>query len=129
MRGWGLILGLAAVLPGVLPAAEWKAAMAKGKITPEGAIWMSGYAARTHPSEGVLQDLYAKALALEDPKGHKVVFVTTDLIGFPRRITDAISAQAAKQYGLERAQLVFNSSHTHSGPVVRPNLEIGRAHV
>ncbi len=119
MRLTLLALGLAAALG----AAEWKAAMAKGKITPEAGIWMSGYAARTHASDGVLQDLWAKALALEDPKGRKVVFVTSDLIGFPRRITDAISAQAAKQYGLERAQLVFNSSHTHSGPVVRPNLE------
>lgn len=107
----------------LLSAAEWKAAMASGKITPEGPIWMSGYAARTHPSEGVLQDLYAKALALEDPKGRRVVFITSDLIGFPRRITDNIAAQAAKQYNLERAQIVFNSSHTHSGPVVRPNLE------
>jgi len=104
-------------------AAEWKAAMGRGKITPEGSIWMSGYAARTRPSEGVLQDLWVKALALEDPKGRRVVFVTSDLIGFPRRITDAVAAQALKQYGLERAQLVFNSSHTHSGPVVRPNLE------
>lgn len=107
----------------VASAADWKAAMARGKITPQGPIWMSGYASRSHPSEGVLQDLWAKALALEDAKGHRVVFVTTDLIGFPRRITDAIAAQAMKQYGLERAQLVFNSSHTHSGPVVRPNLE------
>jgi len=106
-----------------LTAADWKAAMAKAKITPEAGIWMSGYAARTHPADGVLQDLYAKALALEDPKGNKVVFVTSDLIGFPRRITDAIAARASKQYGLDRAQLVFNSSHTHSGPVVRPNLE------
>jgi neutral ceramidase len=114
---------LLACLASVLGAAEWKAAMGRGNITPEGPIWMSGYAARTRPSEGVLQDLWVKALALEDPKGRRVVFVTSDLIGFPRRITDNIAAQALKQYGLERAQLVFNSSHTHSGPVVRPNLE------
>ena len=116
-------IALFCLLLSALPAAEWKAGMARGSITPEGPIWMSGYAARTRPSDGVLQDLWAKALALEDPKGHRVVFVTSDLIGFPRRITDAIAAQAMKQYGLERAQLVFNSSHTHSGPVVRPNLE------
>ena len=113
---------LLCILP-LVNAAEWKAAMARGNITPTGPIWMSGYASRNHPSEGVLQDIWAKALALEDAKGHRVVFVTSDLIGFPRRITDGIAAQALKKYGLERAQLVFNSSHTHSGPVVRPNLE------
>ncbi|MBY0503857.1 MAG: neutral/alkaline non-lysosomal ceramidase N-terminal domain-containing protein [Bryobacteraceae bacterium] len=116
---WAAWFGLAQMLA----AADWKAALAKSKITPEGPIWMSGYAARTHASDGVLQELWAKALALEDPKGNKVVFITSDLIGFPRRITDGIAAQAAKKYGLERAQIVFNSSHTHSGPVVRPNLE------
>lgn len=116
-------LGLLLCLASTLVAAEWKAALSRGKITPEGPIWMSGYAARTRPSEGVLQDLWVKALALEDPKGAKVIFVTSDLIGFPRRITDAIAAQVAKQHGLERSQIVFNSSHTHSGPVVRPNLE------
>lgn len=104
-------------------AAEWKAGMARGKITPGEPIRMSGYASRTHPSEGVLQDLWVKALALEDPQGHRVLFVTSDLIGFPRRITDAIAARAIKQHGLDRSQIVFNSSHTHSGPVVRPNLE------
>ncbi|MBK5295086.1 MAG: neutral/alkaline non-lysosomal ceramidase N-terminal domain-containing protein, partial [Acidobacteriia bacterium] len=73
-------------------------------------------------SEGVLTRLYAKALALEDGKGTRVVILTTDLIGLPRSITDAVSARAMKEYGLERARLLFNSSHTHTGPVVRPNL-------
>ncbi len=118
MKYFGFLL-----LVSALSAAEWKAGMAPGNITPDGPIWMSGYAARTHPSDGVLQDIWVKALALEDPKGHQVVFITSDLIGFPRRMTDAVAAQAAKHYGLDRAQIVFNSSHTHSGPVVRPNLE------
>lgn len=104
-------------------AADWKAALARAKITPDEPIRMSGYASRTHPSEGVQQDLWVKALALEDPRGHRVIFVTSDLIGFPRRLTDAVAARAIKQHSLDRSQIVFNSSHTHSGPVVRPNLE------
>ena len=41
-------------------------------------MWLSGYGNRTHPSEGKLQDLYVKALALEDARGNKLVLLTSD---------------------------------------------------
>lgn len=113
---------LAVLLSGAAFAADFKAGTARAPITPEGAIWLSGYASRTHPSEGVLQELWAKALAIEDGKGGRVVIVTTDLIGLPRVLADEVAARALKEYGLDRSQLVLNSSHTHTGPVVWPNL-------
>ncbi|MBK5291532.1 MAG: hypothetical protein JJE04_07660, partial [Acidobacteriia bacterium] len=66
---------------------EFRAGTARVDVTPDGPIWMSGYASRDHASEGVLTRLYAKALALEDGKGTRVVILTTDLIGLPRSIT------------------------------------------
>ncbi len=107
-----------------LSAQTWRAGAAKIDITPSGPIWMAGYAARTHPSEGVLSPLHVKALALEDGRQGRVVILTSDLIGFPRSVAEEIAVAALKQYGLERSQLVLNSSHTHSGPVVWPNLEM-----
>jgi neutral ceramidase len=83
---------------------------------------MTGYSSRTHPSTGVRQHLWAKALAIEDAKGGRFVVVTTDLIGLPRSITDVASARLAKEHGLDRARLLFNSSHTHTGPLVSGNL-------
>jgi len=112
----------AVVLAGTLTGADFKAGVARLKITPEGPIWLSGYAARKHSSEGVVHALWAKALALESSKGGRVVIVTTDLIGLPRAITELVAARVEKQYGLERARLVLNSSHTHTGPVLRANL-------
>jgi neutral ceramidase len=112
----------ALVLAGTLTGADFKAGVARLKITPEGPIWLSGYAARKHASEGVVHDLWAKALALESSKGGRVVIVTTDLIGLPRAISELVAARVEKQYGLERARLVLNSSHTHTGPVLRANL-------
>jgi hypothetical protein len=44
----------------------WKAGTASVIITPEQSTWMAGYAFRNRPSEGKAQDLFAKALALED---------------------------------------------------------------
>jgi neutral ceramidase len=105
-----------------LLAQDWKAGAAKVDITPQGPIWMAGYAARTKPSQGVVSPIYAKALAIEDGRKGRVVFVSTDIIGFPRSVAEEIAIAALKKYKLERSQLVLNSSHTHSGPVVWPNL-------
>jgi len=104
-------------------AADYKAGVGRIIITPDKPIYMSGYAGRNHPSEGVIHDLWAKALAIEDAKNERVVIVTTDLIGLPRSIADIVAARVEKQYGIDRAQLVLNSSHTHTGPLIRHNLE------
>ncbi len=109
-------------LCGAVGAADFRAGVARVSITPEGPIWLSGYASRTKPSGGKLTELWAKALAIEDPKGSRVVLVTTDLIGLPRALAEEVAARVQKQYGLERARLLLNSSHTHTGPVVYPNL-------
>ena len=78
---------------------------------------MSGYANRNHPSTGVVYPLWAKALAIEGAGG-RVVIVTTDLIGLPEDVSRQIATRAQRQFGLQRARLVLNSSHTHTGPVV-----------
>ena len=50
---------------------------------------MAGYGGRKKPSEGVVQDLYAKALALENQSGVRFVFVTMDLIGVLRGVRES----------------------------------------
>ncbi len=109
---------------GPLLAADFQAGVARVKITPPTPFWMSGYAARTHPSEGVEQELWAKALALRDGEGHPVVLVTTDLIGLPRVISDEVAARVRAQFRVERSRLVLSASHTHCGPAVRKNLAV-----
>ena len=102
-----------------LPAAEstaWKAGAAAVDITPEGPVWMAGYASRKKPSEGVSQKLYAKALALDDGAGGRLVIVTLDLIGVPRVIREAVERVAKERHGLRPEAILLNASHTHSGP-------------
>ena len=102
--------------------ATLKAGLARVDITPKGSIWMSGYAARTHASDGVLNRLWAKALAIESSPGGRIVIVSTDLVGIPRDLSDEVAAKLKKQYGLNRSQFLINASHTHTGPIVWPNL-------
>lgn len=116
-------LALAAAVAG--NAAGFRAGAARLDITPATPIWMGGYAARDHASEGVAAPLWAKALAIEDGKGKRLVIVTTDLIGLPRNLSDPIAARVEKEYGLERSELLLNSSHTHSGPVLRAGAALG----
>jgi neutral ceramidase len=97
----------------------WKAGAASIVITPSEPMWMAGYAARDKPSEGKINDLHAKALALEDEHGARLVIVTVDLLGIPRATRDWLSEHVKESYNLEPESLLLNASHTHSGPVLR----------
>ncbi len=112
------VLGLLILLVSLSAGSEWKAGVARVEITPTEPIWMAGYASRNHPSEGVIHPLWAKALAIEDKRGQRVVLVTTDIIGLVRELSDAVGDRVQKSTGVARERIVFNSSHTHSGPVV-----------
>ena len=100
----------------------WQAGVARVDITPTEPIWLGGYGARTHPSEGVRQHIFAKVLALADHQGRRYVLVSSDLLGFPREVSDPIAARVAQQFGVPRERLLLNSSHTHSAPVVGHSL-------
>jgi len=101
------------------PPLDWKAGVATAKITPDTLMWMAGYAARKQPAEGTLQELYAKALTLEDEAGQRVVIVTLDLIGVLVTIRESVEKQVQEQYQLPPSALVLNASHTHCGPEYR----------
>jgi neutral ceramidase len=101
------------------PTAAWKAGTASVKITPEQPMWMAGYASRTKPSEGTAQDLFAKALALEDEAGTRLVIVTMDLISVPHPLRQQVEKQVEDEYGLPPRCLLLNASHTHCGPELR----------
>lgn len=110
---------LAWALSASADGAEWRVGIARTDITPKDLIWMAGYASRNHPAEGMLHPLWAKALAIEDAQGHRAVIVTADLIGFNRVLCERVVERIKPATGLQRAQVMFNASHTHSGPVIR----------
>lgn len=102
----------------------WKAGVATVAVTPAQSMWMAGYASRVKPSEGVLSELHAKALAVEDSAGARAVIVTTDLIGIPRALRQQVIEGIDARYKLNPAGLLLNCSHTHCSPVVRDDLEM-----
>jgi hypothetical protein len=77
---------------------------------------MAGYGFRNKPSEGISQRLFAKALAIADGSGNRLVMVTLDLIGVPRSLRDKMELQLRDRHGLAPESILLNASHTHSGP-------------
>jgi hypothetical protein len=114
---------------GTLQAGEpgWKVGLARIKITPERPVFLSGYASRNKPFEKIENDLFAKAMVLEDGAGRRAVLVTTDIIGFPAAIAEAICAAVQKKLDLKREQILLNSSHIHTGPMLSLTAKPGKA--
>ncbi len=98
------------------PSSGWKAGAARIDTTPAKPVRMAGYASRTSPSQGVSHPLAAKALALSDATGNRVVFVTCDIIAFRRAFTDRVTDRVKAKHGLPRENVVLLASHVHSGP-------------
>lgn len=99
--------------------AKYRAGAASVVITPQQPTWLAGLAARTAPSRGTINDLHAKALAIEDAVGERFVIVTMDLIAITPHIASSVAAEISRRHGLPRERLLFSASHTHFGPEVR----------
>ncbi len=99
---------------------EWKVGLATVKITPAEPVRMAGYGSkeREQPFDSVAADLFAKAMVFEDAKGHQSLLITTDLIGLTDAVLEPIYRRITEKTGLGRDQILINSSHTHTGPVL-----------
>ena len=96
-------------------AVPFQVGAARVCISPHESIWLAGYAARTRPSTGVAHDIWAKAAAIQDAHGGRVVIVTMDLLRVP--VVD-LAKEVKRRYGIERSQLLLNCSHNHSAPTL-----------
>jgi hypothetical protein len=102
--------------------AQIRVGVARKVITPETPIWLSGYASRKEPSTEILQDLWAKAIIIEENRESRIIIVTTDVIGLSHEVSEDVAKRVIEKYGIDRSQLLLSSSHTHSGPVIWPSL-------
>lgn len=97
---------------------NWQAGVAAVKITPEPGLWMAGYAFRDRPAEGTLQDLWVKALVLEDASGRKAVVLSADFLGFTRALADFVAGEITRRWQIPRERIMLCCTHTHCGPVI-----------
>jgi neutral ceramidase len=58
------------------------------------------------------------AFVLADSRGHRVVMVTCDIIGFRRTFTNRVKDRVKDKYGLPQEDVVLFASHNHAGPAL-----------
>ena len=99
--------------------------VAKIDITPYHPIRLSGYlrmGSRKVESEGVLQPLWAKAIAIGSDQQSPSVLITVDLAGIRAQMTADIAKWLSQHTTFNPANLAICASHTHSGP------DVGNSH-
>jgi hypothetical protein len=96
----------------------WKVGLASANVTPTEPVMLAGYASRSEPFTGVLDDLHMKALAIEDASGTRALIITADLIGFTAEVGDPIRERIASATKIPRENVLLNASHTHAGPAL-----------
>ena len=104
---------------------ELKAGVAEVNITPPIGISLCGFGNRKGPAETVYDDLFARALVLDDDQT-RLAIVTSDLIGFAPDLVERIRNLVERAAGIPGACLLLNGSHSHSGPTVMSFRSMGR---
>jgi len=95
-----------------------KAGVARVNITPPVGFPQAGFAARKEVSQGILDDLFAKALVLDDGK-IRIAMVTCDLLGLDKDVVAEIRHLIEKKTDIKGDNVMIACSHTHSGPAVK----------
>ena len=90
--------------------------VAEVDITPDYPIRLSGYGSRRAESEGIIQRIWAKALAIGSDADGPVVLVAVENCGLPDELTEEVSRRIREKTGVSRAHFVACFTHTHSAP-------------
>lgn len=91
--------------------------MSELDITPVLGSTMPGYF-NDRKSDGILDPLYAKALAIESDSGEPVAFVVLDAILIPDEIVGPIRERVARMSDIPPERVMISATHTHTGPPV-----------
>ena len=83
-------------------------------ITPDYPIRLNGYGSRRTESEGIVQRIWAKALAIGSDADGPVVMVTVENCGLPDELTEEVSNRVKHKSGITRENFVACFTHTHS---------------
>jgi neutral ceramidase len=110
------LAALAAPLAAGASSAALEAGFGERDISPEKGEPLAGYSKRWGlRCKGVRDRCMVRALALENG-GKPVVLITGDILLIADGLAEVVAADLAKAHGLERSQVYFGATHTHSGP-------------
>ncbi len=123
MKKFILFIGLV-LFQQIADAAFIKVGIGRIVITPDLPFQLTGYAGRDTLATQKVHDLWAKAMVIEESANNRIIIVTTDILGLTPAISEAAAQKLIAKYGITRSQIMFNSSHTHAGPMIWPALSM-----
>lgn len=95
---------------------QFEAGWGSRTITPPVGTPLAGYSARKGKrSTGVHDELFVKALAVSDGTDTAVI-VGADMLLIPENVAELVRIHVSQQTALTANEILFNASHTHSGP-------------
>jgi hypothetical protein len=77
---------------------------------------LAGFAARQGVSQGIHDDLFARALVLANGEA-VVALVSVDLLALPGDFIKRVRERIQRSTGIEPSSVMIASTHTHAGPV------------
>lgn len=98
------------------------AGTASAVITPPVGTPLDGYTAREEGAKGVHDDLYARALVLDDGTA-QVALVSCDLLAVDWRLVAQARERASAATGIPGEHILIGATHTHSGPALMGNID------
>lgn len=99
-------------------APEWAVGTATADITPdpEDPHHLIGFSAREGTMDGVESNIHARAIALEDRTGRRLVVLSFELLFLFETQREFLERECAERWDLEPESLFVVPSHTHYGP-------------
>ncbi|QDT49542.1 Neutral/alkaline non-lysosomal ceramidase [Symmachiella dynata] len=97
--------------------AELLAGAAKESIVPPFPTKMGGFFDRLEPFTGVHDEIYARALVLDNGQT-QVLIIGSDLINVSADITARVRENIARETGIPPQHILVSSTHNHSSPSV-----------
>jgi neutral ceramidase len=104
--------------------ATLKGGCAKVNITPPVGVWLSGYGGRNKPSNDVNDELYARALIL-DNGSDSVAIISVDLLWAPLEMTNQVRQILEDKIGIPEQNVMICATHTHFGPKIYSESKMG----
>jgi neutral ceramidase len=93
-----------------------RAGFAKVPITPPDGVRLTGYAARQGVSIGVHDDLFARAMVLENGV-ESLAMISVDVLALATEFVKRVRQRISARTGIKPESILIAATHTHSGPV------------
>ncbi len=101
-----------------------RASAGRSKITPLAGVDLAGYAHREGSSVGLHDDLWYRALVLDDGN-IRLVLIALDLLSIDFELDGLLRAAVAEAAQTDLDHVLINCSHTHAGPAITARQSLG----